>query len=130
MFLLGNKREKLLSDTRLLGTWGQKQCEKFLKRQGYKTLMQNFSCKAGEIDLIMTAGDGTVVFVEVKARADERFADAEAAVTSAKKHRMTKTANLFVRKYKLENHPLRFDIVIVLLGKKGKADIRHYENAF
>ena len=128
--LFGNKREKLLSDKRLLGEWGQKQCEKFLKRQGYKTLTQNFSCSSGEIDLIMTAGDGTVVFVEVKARADEKFADAEAAITSAKKHRMTKTANLFVRKYKLENHPLRFDIVIVLLDKKGKADIRHYENAF
>ena len=128
--LFGNKREKLLSDKRLLGIWGQKQCEKFLKRQGYKTLTRNFSCSSGEIDLIMTAGDGTVVFVEVKARADEKFADAEAAVTSAKKHRMTKTANLFVRKYKLESHPLRFDIVIVLIDKKGKADIRHYENAF
>jgi putative endonuclease len=130
VFLLGNKREKLLSDPRLLGQWGQKQCEKFLKKQRYKTLTQNFSCSSGEIDLIMTAGDGTVVFVEVKTRADEKFADAEAAITSAKKHRMTKAANLFVKKYKLENHPLRFDIVIVLLDKKGKPDIRHYENAF
>ena len=128
--LFGNKREKLLSDKRLLGRWGQEQCEKFLKKQGYKTLTRNFSCSSGEIDLIMTAGDGTVVFVEVKAMADEKFADAEAAVTAGKKQRMTKAANLFVRKHKLEKFPLRFDIVIVLVDKEGKADIRHYENAF
>jgi putative endonuclease len=128
--LFGNKREKLLSDKRLLGRWGQQQCEKFLKRQGYKTLTRNYSCSSGEIDLIMTAGDGTVVFVEVKARADEKFADAEAAITAGKKQRMTKTANLFLRKYKLDNMPGRFDVVIVMADEKGKPQIRHYENAF
>jgi putative endonuclease len=128
--LFGNKREKLLSDKRLLGRWGQEQCEKFLKKQGYKTLTRNYSCSSGEIDLIMTAGDGTVVFVEVKARADEKFADAEAAITAGKKQRMTKTANLFLRKYKLDNMPGRFDVVIVMADEKGKPQIRHYENAF
>jgi putative endonuclease len=128
--LFGNKREKLLSDKRLLGRWGQEQCEKFLKKQGYKTLTRNFSCSSGEIDLIMTAGDGTVVFVEVKARADEKFAGAEAAITAGKKQRMTKTANLFLRKYKLDNMPGRFDVVIVMLDENGQAQIRHYENAF
>jgi len=128
--LFGNKREKLLSDKRLLGRWGQEQCEKFLKKQGYKTLTRNYSCSSGEIDLIMTAGDGTVVFVEVKARADEKFADAESAITAGKKQRMTKTANLFLRKYKLDNMPGRFDVVIVMLDEKGKPQIRHYENAF
>jgi putative endonuclease len=78
----------------------------------------------------MTASDGTVVFVEVKDRADEKFADAEAAITAGKKQRMTKTANHFLRKYKLDNMPGRFDVVIVMLDEKGKAQIRHYENAF
>ncbi len=130
MFLFGKKQGKLLSETALLGRWGQKQCEKFFKAKGCKTLTRNFSCKTGEIDLIMAAADGTVVFVEVKTRKKENFVDAEAAVTAAKKQRMTKAANLFVRKHKLDNLPLRFDVVIIMPDAKGKADIRHYENAF
>ena len=130
MLLFGNKQKKKLSDTRLLGKWGQKQCEKFLKAKGCKTLTRNYSCRTGEIDLIMTAGDGTVIFVEVKTRTNEDYADAESSITPAKKIRMTKAANLFVKKYKLDNHPLRFDIVIVIPDEKGKSQIRHYENAF
>jgi len=130
MFLLGKKQGKLLSDTALLGRWGQKQCEKFFKTKGYKTLTKNFSCRTGEIDLIMAARDGTVVFVEVKTRKNEKFVDAEAAVTPAKKQRMKKAANLFIKKHKLDNLPLRFDVVVVIPDENGKARTRHYENAF
>jgi putative endonuclease len=129
VFLFRNKK-KILSDPRLLGQWGQKQCEKFFKATGCKTLTRNFSCQTGEIDLVMTERSGTVIFVEVKTRTKESFADAESAVTSAKKQRMIKAANLFVKKYKLDNYPLRFDVVIVMADEKGKAQIRHYENAF
>lgn len=130
MLLFGNKQKKILSDSRLLGQWGQKQCEKFYKVKGCKTLTRNFSCRAGEIDLVMGNADGTIVFVEVKTRRKEEFVEAESAVTYAKKMRMTKAARLFVKEYKLENSPLRFDVVIVMPDEKGKAQIRHYENAF
>lgn len=130
MFLFGDKQKKLLSDTRLLGQWGQKQCEKFYKTSGCKTLARNFSCKTGEIDLVMAAGDGTVIFVEVKTRSAEKFVDAEASITSAKKLRMKRAANLFIKKYEIQDSPLRFDVVMVLPDKKGKPVIRHYENAF
>lgn len=130
MLFFGNKLQKILSDTRLLGQWGQKQCEKFFNAKGCKTLTRNFSCKTGEIDLIMTSADGTVIFVEVKTRKKEDYADAESSITSAKKMRMTKAANLFIKEYKLENFPLRFDIAIVIPDEKGKTEIRHYENAF
>ena len=119
-----------MSDKRLLGKWGQKQSEKFLKAKGCKILSRNFSCRTGEIDLIAATSDGTVVFVEVKTRANEDFADAEGTVTTAKKQRMTRAANLFVKKHKLENLPLRFDVVIIIADEKGKPQIRHYENAF
>ena len=78
----------------------------------------------------MGNADGTIVFVEVKTRRKEEFVEAESAVTYAKKMRMTKAARLFVKEYKLENSPLRFDVVIVMPDEKGKAQIRHYENAF
>ena len=68
------QRSKLLKDIKLLGKWGERQCEKFLKRKGLKTLTHNYACKAGEIDLIMVDSDRSIVFVEVKTRADEAFA--------------------------------------------------------
>jgi len=114
----------------LLGQWGQKQCEKFYKAKGCRTLARNFACRTGEIDLIIGQTDGTVVFVEVKTRSSEKYAQAESAVTYSKKLRMVKAARLFAKEYKLENCPLRFDVVIVMPDQKGKAMIRHYENAF
>ena len=127
--LFSRNLKKPLSPIRLLGRQGQKLCEKFLRAKGYKTLTRNFSCRTGEIDLVMMDNDA-VVFVEVKARTNEDFADAEAAVTKAKQVRMTKAANLFIKKYKLENLPLRFDVVILITDGKTKPQIRHYENAF
>ncbi|MHC4758467.1 MAG: YraN family protein, partial [Planctomycetota bacterium] len=61
-------REKLYSDKDRLGRWGEKQSEKFLKRKGLKTLTKNYSCKTGEIDLVMVDTDHSIVFVEVKTR--------------------------------------------------------------
>jgi putative endonuclease len=128
--VLFRKKQKLSADRNLLGKWGQKQTKKFLKKKGYKTLAENFSCKTGEIDLIMADSSGTVVFVEVKTRTNEDFADAEAAVTTAKKQRLLRTAKFFTKKYKLENLPLRFDVVIIIANQKNKPQIKHYENAF
>ena len=130
MLFFGNKLKKVLSDSHLLGQWGQKQCEKFYKAKGCKTLARNFACKSGEIDLIIGQADGTVIFVEVKTRSSEKYAQAESAITYSKKLRMVKAARLFVKEYKIENYPLRFDVVIVMPDANGKAMIRHYENAF
>ncbi len=130
MFGLIFNRNKLLSDTRLLGKWGERQCEKFLKRKGLKTLTRNFSCNAGEIDLIMVDSDHSIVFVEVKTRVDEEFTSTESVITKPKMDRMTKTARYFISANEIENRPYRFDIVTVTLGPKGPAELRHYKNAF
>jgi putative endonuclease len=123
-------RNKLLADKALFGRWGEKRCEKFLKRKGLKNLARNFSCKTGEIDLIMVDADKTIVFVEVKTRADESFSPSESAVTSAKKTKMLRAARYFLSIHNIENRPFRFDVVTIVLGRKGRPEIRHYENAF
>ena len=123
-------RKKLLADRQTLGKWGERRCEKFLRKKGLKTLTRNFSCKAGEIDLIMVDSDRSIVFVEVKTRADEEFAPTESVITTPKMEKMTKTARYFISSYEIENRPYRFDIVTVTLGQRGAADIRHYKSAF
>ena len=123
-------RRKLLADRELLGRWGEKRCEKFLKRKGLKKLARNFSCKTGEIDLVMVDTDGSIVFVEVKARADETLTPAESAITAPKKAKLTKTARYFLATHNIEDRPFRFDIVTIILGQTGPEQIRHYQNAF
>jgi len=119
VFLFGKKQGKLLSETALLGRWGQKQCEKFFKAKGCKTLTRNFSCKTGEIDLIMTDSEGCIVFVEVRTKTDEKFSDVESSITPAKKSRLIKASRYFIATNNIENHAFRFDIVAIVLGKTG-----------
>ena len=123
-------RRKLLTDSNLLGRWGEKRCEKFLKRKGLKKLARNFSCKTGEIDLVMVDTDRTVVFVEVRTRADESFGPPESSITSVKKARLLRTARYFLATHSIENRPFRFDVVTIVLGQTGPAQIKHYKNAF
>lgn len=123
-------RKKLLADPHRLGRWGQKKAEKFLKRQRLRTLARNFAFSGGELDLVMGDRDGTIVFVEVKTRRDETFMPAVAAVNAKKRRHITRTAKCFLKQFKISDRPLRFDIVTVILGKKGKPKIQHYPNAF
>jgi len=123
-------RRKLLADREHLGRWGEKRCEKFLKRKGLKKLARNFSCKTGEIDLVMVDTDGSVVFVEVKVRADETLTPAESVITSTKKAKLTRTARYFLATHNIDDRPYRFDIVTIILGQTGPEQIRHYKNAF
>ena len=124
------KRRKLLADIKLLGQWGEKRCQRFLKRKGLKTLTRNFSCNAGEIDLIMVDTDRTIVFVEVRTRADETFGSAESSITFAKKAKLLRTAHYFLATYEIVDRPFRFDVVTIVLGPKGAPQIRYYKNAF
>jgi len=125
-----NAKNKLLADADRLGRWGEKRCEKFLKSKGLRTLARNYSCKTGELDLVMVDPEGTIVFVEVKTRADEPFAPPESVVTAPKKTRLTRTARYFLTANNIENRPCRFDLVTIILPKSGKEQIEHYENAF
>jgi len=129
MGILWNRR-KLLTDRKLLGQWGEKRCQRFLKRKGLKTLTRNFTCKTGEIDLVMVDTDKTIVFVEVRTRVDESFSSAESSITSAKKAKLFRTARFFLTTHNIDNRPFRFDVVTIVLGQKGRPQIRHYENAF
>ena len=124
------RRRRLLADRAKLGRWGEKRAERRLKHQGLQTLVRNFYCKTGELDRIMVAPDGTTVFVEVKTRADEDFAPAEAAVTPAKRRRMIRAARYFLACHGLQDRPCRFDVVTIVLGRSGPPEIRHYERAF
>jgi len=78
----------------------------------------------------MVDTDGSLVFVEVKTRANEDYSPSESAITKAKKTRMLRAARYFLSTHQIEERPFRFDVVTIVLADKGPAQIRHYENAF
>lgn len=85
--------------------------ERWLHRQGLTTLERNFRAKVGELDLVMRDGS-TVVFVEVRYRADARQGGALESVTAAKQRRLVHTAELWLQRHPAyAGKPARFDVV-------------------
>ncbi|MGE5649426.1 YraN family protein [Noviherbaspirillum sp. UKPF54] len=81
----------------------------YLQQQGLKLLQRNFRCKGGEIDLILQQQD-TLVFVEVRKRADARFGGAAASITASKQARLILAAQVFLQRYRVPPS-CRFDVV-------------------
>ena len=66
----------------------------------------------GEIDIIARDGP-TIVFVEVKARTDDRYGGGAAAVTLHKQAKMTAVAEDYLARRRLRDVPCRFDVVAI-----------------
>jgi putative endonuclease len=122
------RQDKPPQDPKALGLWGEKQAQAFLEKQGWVCLERNFICRSGEIDLIMTDSDRTLVFVEVKTRTSETHHVVESAITFAKKKRITRAAGYYVSIHDLGDRPLRFDVITISVNTPG--DIRHYPKAW
>ena len=111
---------------RQIGTEYEDLAATYLERRGIRIIMRNFRCRSGEIDLIGTDEDGTVVFAEVKYRTTGSKGAPEEAVTVSKRRTIIKVAEYFLLTNDLpEDTPCRFDVVAI----EGD-EIRHYENAF
>ena len=116
--------------TRERGTKGEQLAARYLKRQGYRILDQNYHSRFGEIDIIAERGD-IIAFCEVKTRKDDSFASAMEAVDYKKQHKIIVTASQFLSQKEVELQP-RFDVIEVYLEKGlfSKARINHVEGAF
>lgn len=66
----------------------------------------------GEIDLVLRDRDGTLVFVEVRARADARHGGAAASIGAAKRRRIVLAARHYLLRF--ASPPMcRFDVVTI-----------------
>ena len=82
-----------------------------LVRRNYR-VARGPSSRGSEVDLVMRDRDGTIVFVEVRARRDSRFGGAAASIGAAKRQRLVFAASHFLRR--LASPPAcRFDVVAV-----------------
>ena len=69
--------------------------------------------RGGEIDLVVGRA-GLVVFVEVKARASDRFGDPSLAVTRSKQTRLRRLAVAWLAATDTHGVEVRFDVVAVV----------------
>ena len=71
----------------------------------------------GEVDLIMREADGTLVFVEVRARRSTAFGGAAASVGVLKRRRIVFAARHYLLRLGGATPPCRFDVVAVEDGR-------------
>jgi putative endonuclease len=69
--------------------------------------------RGGEVDLILRERDGTLVFVEVRARADVRHGGAAASIGAAKRARLVFAARHYLAGLRGAPPPCRFDVVAI-----------------
>jgi len=99
-----------------------------LERRGYVIVARRFRVRSGELDIIARDG-GTLVFIEVKARAGRRFGDAAEAVTALKQLRLARLADEYLVRHHLPECACRFDVVSVHFDG-DVTDIQVIQNAF
>jgi len=84
-----------------------------LQDRGLQILERNYRCRGGEIDLIARESDH-LVFVEVRARSNPRYASAAASVDRRKQRRLLRCAQYFLQKNPwAAKMPCRFDVIAI-----------------
>ncbi len=97
----------------------------FLRCKGYRILCQRYKTPVGEIDIIAKRG-GTIVFIEVKNRADEDLA--AAAITPISVSRMRRASEYYLARHsEKSSRAIRLDVMLITPRRWWPTHIR---NAF
>lgn len=100
------------------GEEGEDRALQWLQRQGLVLVQRHYrvargpGARAGEIDLVMREPDGTLVFVEVRARAGSAHGGAAASVGLAKQRSLVFAARHYLARL-AHLPPCRFDVVAI-----------------
>ena len=93
------------------GRQAEKQACQFLQKQGFRLIEKNYSCRLGELDLIMLQ-DTKLIFVEVKYRNKTQYGYASEAVDSRKQKKIILSAQHFLQQYPQYSDMIcRFDVI-------------------
>ncbi len=123
-----DRRKKIGVRNKQLGCEGENLAAHFLANHGYEIIARNWSCAAGEADIIARDVD-TLVFVEVKTRTSIEKGLPSDAVDQRKRGKYERIATYFTQRYEADSIPIRFDVISVLM-REDRATVRHHINAF
>lgn len=109
------------------GLDAEDEAARFLEALGFAVLDRRWKCPDGELDLVV-ASAGMIVFVEVKARADQAAGQAVLERLGADHARLMAAAEQWIAAHPeaCEGRDMRFDVVLIVPG----APVTHIENAF
>ena len=106
------------ANTKAVGDKAEDRALAHLQQQGLRLVQRNYRLAggprqhAGEVDLILRAPDGTLVFVEVRARRSAAQGGAAASVSTTKQRRIVRAAQHFLLSLPVLP-PCRFDVVAI-----------------
>ena len=110
------------------GELGERIAARWLERGGWRVLSRRYRNGRRDIDLVIER-EGTIAFVEVKARRGEEFGDPVEAVHRRKQRELTKSAVTWIDRHGRDGETYRFDVVGILM-KGEKVLVRHIPKAF
>ena len=97
--------------TDILSSWtSTRLAAEHFERLGLRVLARNHHTRFGELDLVL-AGDGVLVFCEVKTRSGTGYGSPLEAVTAAKQARLKHLAGRWLDAHDEHASRLRFDVV-------------------
>lgn len=112
----------------VLGFRGERIAERWLHRKGWRVIQRRFRDGHRDVDLIAER-QGTVAFVEVKARTGDAFGTPIEAVDWRKRRELVRSARVWISRHGQAGESYRFDVIGVLMAP-DKIFVRHVENAF
>lgn len=102
----------------------------YLEKKGWQILQRNYFFDHAEIDIIARDGQATIVFVEVKMRTNTRFGHPQEFVTEAKARHVFNAAEAWIYAHKMNEQPVRFDIIAILQASGNSPQITHITDAY
>ena len=104
------------------GAAAEDEALRWLVQRGLTLVQRNYRvargphARGGEIDLVMHAADGTLVFVEVRSRRGASHGGAAASVSTRKQSSLRLAAQHFLLRY-ASPPPCRFDVLAIDSGQ-------------
>jgi len=113
------------------GLEGEMEAFFHLRRLGYTIVARRWRIPQmhGDVDLIGW-DKGQLCFIEVKSRTKRDLVPAEFQVDEEKKRMLRRMAAAYIRRFRLEQPPIRFDIVSIYLVKGHPPEFELFPDAF
>jgi ribonuclease HII len=116
------------SDTNVVGHNAERLVATHLGFQGYRVLETNYTTRLGEIDIIASR-NGTLVFIEVRARQWGAMVSPQESLTRSKQRKLIAAAQQYIQESETSWSDWRMDLAAVELDKLGQVKrLRIIEN--
>lgn len=114
-----------------LGRWGEQVAAEYLEEKGWYIRHRDWHDGHRDLDIVAIDEDMSVlVIAEVKTRATDDFGSPDTAIDLEKKKNLFLATQKYVRDYRLQHLPVRYDTISITGTPDAIKSIEHKENAF